>query len=99
MKNQDELFRVLREVKKNPKISQRQLAINVDFSLGKLNYCLSALRVKGLIKMKNFQKNKKKIGYIYILTPKGLAKKTSMAINFLKRKAKEYEEIKKEIDR
>ena len=99
MKNQDELFRVLREVKKNPKISQRQLAINVDFSLGKLNYCLSALRVKGLIKMKNFQKNKKKIGYVYILTPKGLAKKTSMAINFLKRKAKEYEEIKKEINR
>jgi|TARA_B100000795_G_C22374739_1_gene277425 EPS-associated MarR family transcriptional regulator len=99
MKNQDELFRVLREVKKNPKISQRQLAINVNFSLGKLNYCLSALRVKGLIKMKNFQKNKKKIGYVYILTPKGLAKKTSMAINFLKRKAKEYEEIKKEINR
>ena len=99
MKNQDELFRVLREVKKNPKISQRQLAINVDFSLGKLNYCLSALRVKGLIKMKNFQKNKKKIGYVYILTPKGLVKKTSMAINFLKRKAKEYEEIKKEINR
>ena len=99
MKNQDELFRVLREVKKNPKISQRQLAINVNFSLGKLNYCLSALRVKGLLKMKNFQKNKKKIGYVYILTPKGLAKKTSMAINFLKRKAKEYEEIKKEINR
>ena len=99
MKNQDELFRVLREIKKNPKISQRQLAINVNFSLGKLNYCLSALRVKGLIKMKNFQKNKKKIGYVYILTPKGLAKKTSMAINFLKRKAKEYEEIKKEINR
>jgi len=99
MKNQDELFRVLREVKKNPKISQRQLAINVDFSLGKLNYCLSALRVKGLIKMKNFQKNKKKIGYVYILTPKGLVKKTSMAINFLKRKAKEYEEIKKEINK
>ena len=49
--------------------------------------------------MKNFQKNKKKIGYVYILTPKGLAKKTSMAINFLKRKAKEYEEIKKEINR
>ena len=99
MKNQDELFKVLREIKKNPKISQRQLAINVNFSLGKLNYCLNALKVKGLIKMKNFQKNKKKIGYIYILTPKGLAKKTSMAINFLKRKAKEYEEIKKEIDR
>jgi len=97
MKNKDELLKVLREVEKNPNISQRELAANVNFSLGKLNYCLSALKIKGLIKMKNFQNNKKKIRYIYILTPKGLAKKTSMAINFLKRKMKEYDEIKREI--
>ena len=84
MKNQDELLKILREVEKNPKISQRELAANVNFSLGKLNYCLNALKIKGLVKMKNFQNNKKKIRYIYILTPKGLAKKTSMAINFLK---------------
>ena len=98
MKNQDELLKILREVEKNPNISQRELAANVNFSLGKLNYCLSALKIKGLIKMKNFQNNKKKIRYIYILTPKGLAKKTSMAINFLKRKMKEYDEIKREIE-
>ena len=98
MKNKDELLKILREIKKNPKISQRELAANVNFSLGKLNYCLSALKIKGLIKMKNFQNNKKKIRYIYILTPKGLAKKTSMAINFLKRKMKEYDEIKREIE-
>ena len=97
MKNKDELLKILREVEKNPNISQRELAANVNFSLGKLNYCLSALKIKGLIKMKNFQNNKKKIRYIYILTPKGLAKKTSMAINFLKRKMKEYDEIKREI--
>ena len=98
MKNQDELYKILREVQKNPKISQRELAANVNFSLGKINYCLNALKDKGLVKMKNFQNNKKKIGYIYILTAKGLAKKTTMAINFLKRKMKEYDEIKKEID-
>ena len=98
MKNQDELLKILREVEKNPNISQRELAANVNFSLGKLNYCLNALKIKGLVKMKNFQNNKKKIRYIYILTPKGLAKKTSMAINFLKRKMKEYEEIKREIE-
>ena len=98
MKNKDELLKILREVEKNPKISQRELAANVNFSLGKLNYCLSALKIKGLIKMKNFQNNKKKIRYIYILTPKGLAKKTSMAINFLKRKMKEYDEIKRELE-
>ena len=98
MKNKDELLKILREIEKNPNISQRELAANVNFSLGKLNYCLSALKIKGLIKMKNFQNNKKKIRYIYILTPKGLAKKTSMAINFLKRKMKEYYEIKREIE-
>ena len=98
MKNKDELLKILREVEKNPNISQRELAANVNFSLGKLNYCLSALKIKGLIKMKNFQNNKKKIRYIYILTPKGLAKKTSMAINFLKREMKEYDEIKREIE-
>ena len=98
MKNQDELLKVLREVEKNPNISQRELAANVNFSLGKLNYCLNALKIRGLVKMKNFQNNKKKIRYIYILTPRGLAKKTSMAINFLKRKMKEYDEIKREIE-
>ena len=98
MKNKDELLKILREIEKNPNISQRELAANVNFSLGKLNYCLSALKIKGLIKMKNFQNNKKKIRYIYILTPKGLAKKTSMAVNFLKRKMKEYDEIKREIE-
>ena len=98
MKNQDELLKILREVEKNPNISQRELAANVNFSLGKLNYCLNALKIKGLVKMKNFKNNKKKIRYIYILTPKGLAKKTSMAINFLKRKMKEYNEIKREIE-
>jgi len=97
MKNHDELFKVLREVEKNPKISQRKLAENVNFSLGKINYCLNALKNKGLVKMKNFKNNKKKIGYAYILTTKGLSKKTNMAINFLKRKMKEYDKIKKEI--
>ena len=98
MKNQDEMYKILRDVQKNPKISQRELAANVNFSLGKLNYCIKALKDKGFVKMKNFQNNKKKIGYIYILTAKGLAQKTNMAINFLKRKMKEYDEIKKEME-
>ena len=104
MKNQDELFKILREVERNPNMSQRELAANVNFSLGKLNYCLKALKKKGLIKMQNFSKNqnrfnlKSKNNYFYILTPKGLTKKTNMAINFLKKKMIEYDEIKKEIE-
>ena len=98
MEEDQDHFNILRTIEKKPHSTQRELASKLGFSLGKLNYCLSALKIKGLIKMKNFQNNKKKIRYIYILTPKGLAKKTSMAINFLKRKMKEYDEIKREIE-
>ena len=62
-----------------------------------LNYCLQSLREKGLIKINNFNKNPNKINYFYILTPKGLAEKTKLTINFMKRKMREYEELKKEI--
>ena len=67
--------------------------------MGKLNYCLKALRDKGLIKINNFSKNPNKINYIYILTPKGIAEKTKLTINFMKKKIKEYEELKLEIDK
>ena len=63
-----------------------------------MNYCLKELKNKGLIKIKNFKKNPNKIGYIYILTPKGITKKTKLTLNFMKRKMKEYDELKKEIE-
>ena len=94
-KNQDYL-NLLIEIKKKPNFSQRKLASKLGFSLGKLNYCISALRLKGLIKIKNFKNNKNKIGYIYILTPKGIAKKAKLTVNFMKKKMEEYENLKKE---
>ena len=103
MKNKDEELRILREINKNPNLSQRNLANKVQYSLGKLNYCLYALKVKVLIKINNFKKNKNrfnpksKTNYLYIVTPKGIAHKTKLAINFLERKSKEYDEIKKEL--
>ena len=96
MKNEDH-FEVLRRIQKNPKASQRELAEELGFSLGKLNYCLKALKSKGLIKISNFQKNPNKLNYIYILTPKGISAKTKLTINFMKKKMKEYDELKKEI--
>ena len=91
-------FNVLRKIQKNPKSTQRELAEQLGFSLGKLNYCLKALKNKGLIKISNFQKNPNKLNYAYILTPKGISEKTKLTINFMKRKMKEYDELKKEID-
>tara|TARA_Y100001970_G_scaffold294342_1_gene451053 strand:+ start:115 stop:423 length:309 start_codon:yes stop_codon:yes gene_type:complete len=91
-------FNTLRKIKSNPNSSQRELASELGFSLGKLNYCLKALKSKGLIKIKNFQKNPYKIGYAYILTPKGLKQKTKLTLNFMKRKMREYDELKSEIE-
>ena len=98
MKKEQDHFDVLRRLQKNPEASQRELAEKLGFSLGKLNYCLKALQDKGLIKIENFKKNPKKINYIYVLTPKGIAEKTKLTINFMKRKMKEYDELKKELD-
>ena len=97
MKNDIDKFKVLREIGKKPESSQRELFQSLGLSLGKINYCIKALRLKGLIKMNNFKKNKNKLGYAYLLTPKGIAEKTELTINFMKRKMKEYEELKKEI--
>tara|TARA_B100001248_G_C27292814_1_gene413319 strand:- start:299 stop:598 length:300 start_codon:yes stop_codon:yes gene_type:complete len=97
MKNQEDYFKILRKIQQNPSSSQRELAKDAGFSLGKLNYCLNALRDKGLIKIKNFKKNPNKLNYVYILTPKGLAEKTRLTLNFMKKKMKEYDDLKKEL--
>jgi EPS-associated MarR family transcriptional regulator len=97
MKNEQDHFDVLRNIQKNPESSQRELAENLGFSLGKLNYCVKALQDKGLVKIENFKKNPKKINYIYVLTPKGIAEKTKLTLNFMKRKMKEYDELKNEL--
>ena len=94
--NQDH-FDVLREIQKQSNSSQRELAQQLGFSLGKLNYCLKALQQKGLIKIKNFKKNPNKFNYIYMLTPKGISEKTRLTINFMKIKMREYEELKVEL--
>ena len=97
MKNNLDDLNILRKIKSNPNSSQRELAKELGFSLGKLNYCLKALKHKGLIKIKNFKVNPKKVNYIYILTPKGISEKTRLTINFMKRKMEEYDELQKEL--
>ena len=97
-KNNSNYLNLLRRIKAKPNISQRELAEDLGFSLGKLNYCLKELKKKGLIKFENFKKNKNKINYLYYLTPKGASTKTKLTINFMKRKMKEYEELKKELN-
>ena len=98
MKNEQDHFEVLRKIQKNPESSQRELAEVLGFSLGKLNYCLKSLQKKGLVKIQNFQKKANKINYLrYVITPKGISERTKLTINFMKRKMKEYDELKNEL--
>ena len=99
MTDKEDHFQVLRKIKNNKNSTQRELAKELGFSLGKLNYCLKALKQKGLVKLKNFQKQEKKLKYLqYVITPKGIAERTKLTINFMNRKMSEYDELKKEIN-
>ena len=99
MKNREEQLNILRFIEKKPESNQRLIANELGFSLGKLNYCLTALRKKGLVKIKNFRRNDNKLSYLYLLTPKGINKKTKLTINFLQKLSKEYEEIQNEYNK
>jgi|TARA_Y100000389_G_C17014738_1_gene295889 EPS-associated MarR family transcriptional regulator len=96
--NQDH-FDIMRKIDKQPESSQRDLAEELGFSLGKLNYCLKKLKEKGLIKIRNFEKNPNKLNYVYLLTPKGIGEKTKLTVSFMQKKIKEYEELKKELNK
>ena len=88
----------LRLLQENPQMSQRELAEELGVSLGATNYCLKALVDKGWVKLENFQKNPNKLGYLYLLTPMGIAAKTTLTARFLQRKLTEYEKLKVEIE-
>ena len=97
LKDNIDHLNVLRKIQNNPDASQREMAKDLGFSLGKLNYCLSALKAKGLVKVNNFRQNKNKINYIYILTPKGILQKTNLTIKFMQLKMNEYDELNREL--
>ena len=99
MNKKDDFLNILRSIANHPGSSQRNLAKNIGLSLGKINYCLKALKEKGLVKAKNFKNNQNKKNYLYILTPKGISTKTKLTINFMNLKIKEYDELKKEIEK
>ena len=88
----------MRILQENPDLTQRELAEKLGISVGGLNYCLKALMEKGMVKMKNFATSKNKFGYVYVLTPTGMAEKAAITHRFLQRKMDEYEALKAEIE-
>jgi EPS-associated MarR family transcriptional regulator len=94
----DTEYTLLKILKDNPEMTQRQLSAELGLSLGKTNYVLHALMDKGLMKLSNFKRSDNKVGYLYLLTPEGVEEKAILAKNFLERKSEQYNRLKKEIE-
>ena len=101
MENKQDLFEILRKIRNKPESSQRELAKELGFSLGKLNYCLKELQKKGFVKIQNFSQKRNKVMYFkkYILTQKGIKYRIELTLKFMNRKMKEYDQLKKEISK
>jgi len=99
MNNKDIHLDLLRLLEKNPEYTQRDLSREIGVSLGKVNYCMKKMMEKGWLKLSNFSRNPNKVGYVYLLTPKGIKQKSSLTFTFLKIKMEEYEVLKKDISK
>ena len=95
---EDTYFRVLRILQSRPDLTQREIAQLLGLSTSGLNYCLNALIDKGWVKVYNFRESKNKFGYVYLLTPSGIAEKAALTGRFLQRKLLEYEALRAEIE-
>ena len=99
MHKSDTEYLVLKKLENNPRLTQRELSVELGLSLGKTNYVIKALFDKGWLKLNNFKRSDTKLGYIYLLTPRGISGKTILARNFLMRKSEEYNKLKVEIEK
>lgn len=95
---EDVHFRLLRLIERHPEASQREIADALGISLGAVNYCMRALLAKGHVKLANFRASKNKLGYVYVMTPEGLAHRASLAARFIARKVTEYDALKAELE-
>ena len=91
-------YRLLKILSEEPKLGQREMAKRMGISLGKVNFCISELAAKGWIKITRLKSARKKIPYIYMLTPKGLEEKGKLTVRFLKTKLAEYKEIRNQVE-
>ena len=90
-------YRIMRLLESEPELTQRQLSSKLGISLGGINYCIKALTQKGFLKLKNFKNSSNKTRYYYMITPRGIAEKTSLTVGFLSKKMAEYRSLKIEL--
>ena len=95
--SEENVMKALKVLEKNPELSQRQLAKELGVSLGKTHYILNSLIDVGLVKVDNFRRSDNKLGYAYLLTPRGFVEKATVTKRFLSRKQREYKELEQQI--
>lgn len=91
-------YKLIKELEENPAQTQRSLAQKLNISLGKVNYLLSGLVEKGVIKAKKLKDSPDKIRWQYILTPQGMKEKIKLTRDYLKNRLHEFQTIQKEIE-
>jgi len=94
----EKTLHVLKEIERNPQVTQRDLAQKLKISLGKINYLLNALIDKGIIEIKNFKNSRNKLAYMYLLTTHGIKIKLELTHQFFLWKTQEYERLREEIE-
>jgi len=98
MKKSEAEYIILKKLNNNSNLTQRELSKELNVSLGKTNYVINALIDKGWLKLKNFKRSDKKLGYSYLITPEGIINKSKLTRSFFISKSEEYNILKKEIE-
>lgn len=93
----EDVLKMLKAIKDEPALTQRELSSRLGMSLGKVNYLIKSLIQRGFVKVDNFKNSSNKISYLYKLTPHGIEEKARTTFFFLKRKLEEYERLEMEI--
>ena len=85
------ILRLMGEIERDNSPSQRELSQRLNISLGLVNTFLKRLINKGYFKVTNLPRNRVK----YLLTPKGLARKSKLTVDYLRYSVNFYRDIKK----
>ncbi|MFC1480292.1 MarR family EPS-associated transcriptional regulator [Candidatus Omnitrophota bacterium] len=94
-----EKLKLLNHIQKNPKATQRELMSELDISLGKVNFLIKILVEKGIVKLEKFKNSRKKIAYLYLITPTGIKQKAEITKKFLEKELGEFDRLRGEIER
>ena len=98
MLSEEDQFRALKLLEQNPRMTQREIAVELGVSVGKAHYVVTELINLGWLKLRNFRRSDNKLGYSYLLTPTGIVEKAAVTARFLVRKQDEYEALRLEIE-